>query len=638
MSVPFLKWDDPLSWMERRTAKTREAIKDENQLFKATVAKSGSKEALELKRKEFQRTFHSHSTTPVLSIPSYGPAEIIIEMNTMEDGVFRWKRAKGGTWVHASGIDVSDDGSYTVAYAVEMDEPYDYKLHVKTPTRSWKHSHGGGPYVAIKGGLVYYLEEDRHLQYKRLISLSLADGKERTVIYEESNPTVQITLMKGENRCLFLMRENGGYQEIGIIESGTVCRWLKGGVVYFPVGYRDLSSETPIYFLREKEFNSPWKLFGANWILNDEIKMDGIEFCSSTLNILVTKSYGVRTIWRLYTNRSPKLLFRNVFEIYPYTRWPFWRGEAMLEKQPLWIRDPTCEMYPIFCGSEYIDIQRRSQYAFKRVGASVSADGLPVRWILLTEKKGETPKGLMLVAYGAYGLKTSLNTIRWVPWLKAGWAVAIVFVRGGGDGNEMWADLGRLSGKKQGVEDMEAACRDLQEVTGCVPKKTCIFGRSAGGLLVGNMVSSNPSGELFGNVYAEVPYVDLLKTASNPALPLTAYEFKEFGNPVAGPLEFQQALEISPIHTLGPLGAPNINVLCRSGEQDIQVYPYESLKWIYTLRGKNGKDTSKVLYINRQSHTTYGRELYVDLAEDFLVINHWILSRNGGASTGTNGL
>ena len=96
MSVPFLKWDDPLSWMERRTAKTREAIQDENRLFKATVAKSGSKEALELKRKEFQRTFHNHSTRQVLSIPSKGTAEIIIEMNTVEDGFFRWKRVKGG--------------------------------------------------------------------------------------------------------------------------------------------------------------------------------------------------------------------------------------------------------------------------------------------------------------------------------------------------------------------------------------------------------------------------------------------------------------------------------------------------------------------------------------------------------------
>ena len=633
MSVPFLKWDDPLSWMEQKTAKTRAAIREENSLFKTTVTKSGSKEALDKKRKEFQEVFHDYRMTQAVEIPSNGNAKIIIEMDTLYDGVFRWKHVKGGSWIHSSGIDVSDDSSYTVAYTVEIKEPYDYKLHVKTPTRSWIHSHGGGPYVAIKGLYVYYLEEDSHLRYNRLVALSLADGRFRKVIYEEHNPSVELTLMKGENRCLFLMRENAGYQEIGIIESGEICKWLNKGVFYFPVGYSTITSKTPIYFMREKDFSSPWKLFGIDWILNEEIKMDGIEFCSSSLQILVTKNYGVRSIWRVYSDRLPKLLFRSVFEIYPYTRWPFWRGEGSWG-QPLWIRDPTCEMYPIFCNSEYIQIERpRTQYASNRIGYSTSEDGIPVRWTLLKGKGVTKLKGLMLIAYGAYGIRTSLNTIRWIPWLKAGWAVAIIFVRGGGDGNEMWTDIGRLSGKKQGVEDIEAVCHHLQEITGCGPKNTCVFGRSAGGLLIGNLISRNPSGELFENVYAEVPYVDLLKTALDPKIPLTPYEFNEFGNPTKGPLEFQQVMEISPIHTLSEEGAPNVNVLCRSGIEDIQVYPYESLKWIYTLRGKNLNDTTKILYINRQSHMTYGRELYTDLAEDFLVINHWILSRNVSSST-----
>ena len=200
-------------------------------------------------------------------------------------------------------------------------------------------------------------------------------------------------------------------------------------------------------------------------------------------------------------------------------------------------------------------------------------------------------------------------------------------MRGGGDGNEIWAELGRRGGKQQAVDDLEECCKDLQAITRCGSDKTCIFGRSAGGLLIGNLISRNPSGNLFKHVYAEVPYVDLLKTAANPKLPLTAYEYNEFGNPAKSPLDFESVLNRSPIHTLDPQGA-QVNVLCRSGKKDIQVFPYESLKWVYTLRGCNPDDTSKILYINNQSHYTYGREHYLDLAEDFLIINNWLISRD----------
>ena len=162
----------------------------------------------------------------------------------------------------------------------------------------------------------------------------------------------------------------------------------------------------------------------------------------------------------------------------------------------------------------------------------------------------------MLDAYGAYGTPTDFNTTRWIPWLDAGWAIALVFVRGGGDSNESWAELGRMSGKLFAVADFEASIKDLQRRTGCGPEHTCIFGRSAGGLLIGNLVSKHPNGELFKCVYAEAPYVDLLKTASNPALPLTEYEYNEFANPRRGPADFEQALRMSPIHTLPAGGGP----------------------------------------------------------------------------------
>jgi protease II len=624
MSLPFLQWSDPYEWTEKNTVKTRHAFQQENKLFMKTVSESGTRAAIDRKEKEYQKSYEANHPIQTILIPSHGPSKVLVEFNTVNEEVFRWKYEKGGSWVHANGIDVSEDIPSSVAYTSDSSEPYDYKLHIRNPQRSWTHSHGGGPYVAIKGDLVYFLEEDRHLQYTRLVALSLADGTHRKVIYEETNPSVQLTLMKGENRCLFFMRENAGYQEVGVIEE-TTCHWFKKGVYYFPVGYL---GSVPVFFSRTKGLDSPWNLFGVDWILNSEICSGGIEFCSTSLRLLVSRTYGVRTIWRLSSKKEPKLLLRGIMEIFSYTRWPFWRGEGMLG-QPLWVREPTMELYPILCNSEFIEIQRpRKSYAYKRIGSTRSTDGIPVRWVLLKENETTKPMGLLMIAYGAYGLRTSLNTVRWIPWLRAGWAIALVFVRGGGDGNEMWAQLGRLSGKVQAIEDLEECCKDLQVLTGCGPQKTCIFGRSAGGLLIGNLISRNPSGILFKHVYAEVPYVDLLKTASNRRLPLTQYEYDEFGNPARSPLDFELVMNLSPIHTLSPRGAPGINVLCRSGKNDIQVFPYESLKWIYSLRGFNSNDTTKILYVNNQSHYTYGKERHKDLAEDFLIINKWLISRD----------
>jgi len=625
MSAKFLEWTDPFAWTERLTPRTKQAIRVENALFKRTVSDSGTKRELNEKQAEFQKVLSKYRNIETIQIPSEGDVRVLIETDISDDRLIRWRSPpKHGAWTTATSIDVSDDGAFTVAYTVDTVEPYDYRLHVKTASKQWTHPHGGGPFVAIQGDRVYYLEGDRHLQYTRLISLSLSDGHGRKIIYEETDPSVKLSLIRGENRCLFLIGDAAGRQTLAVIDGEGICRRIgEKAICFYPVGFKQTKTATPIYFARIGSFDAPWTLFGANWILNADIKADGIEFCSAILQILVTKSYGIRTIWRLSETVEPKQLYRGLFEVLPYSTWPLWR-EEVTTSIPLWIRSPVTGIYSILCNSEIIDVNRKvPTYAQVHIGKSISADGILVRWALLKDKASTKAKGLMLVAYGAYGTATTLNTVRWIPWLRAGWAVALLFVRGGGDGNEMWADLGRLGHKADAVQDVEACCRHLQDITGTGATNTCLFGRSAGGLLVGNLISRNPHGFLFSMVYAETPYVDLLKTASNPGLPLTAYEYDEFGNPAKGPAEFEQTLNISPIHTLGPRGAPGVNVLCRSGYADIQVFYYESLKWIYTLRGTED-DPTKILYINQQSHHTYGKEFCLDLAEDFLVIQHWL--------------
>ena len=59
--------------------------------------------------------------------------------------------------------------------------------------------------------------------------------------------------------------------------------------------------------------------------------------------------------------------------------------------------------------------------------------------------------------------------------------------------------------------------------------RVAIRGGSAGGLLVGACMTMRP--DLFAAVVAEVPFVDVVTTMSDPTLPLTVTEWEEWGDP-----------------------------------------------------------------------------------------------------------
>ena len=124
-------------------------------------------------------------------------------------------------------------------------------------------------------------------------------------------------------------------------------------------------------------------------------------------------------------------------------------------------------------------------------------------------------------------------------------------------------------------------------------------------------------------VYTEVPYVDILRTTTNPKLPLTQLEYNEFGNPTNSIYEFQELLKLSPVDSISK--PPDIFILVRTSENDSEVYTYESLKWISALRGKNKNDVRKLVYISENEGHSLSST--VNLAEDFILLKN---SRENG--------
>jgi oligopeptidase B len=230
-------------------------------------------------------------------------------------------------------------------------------------------------------------------------------------------------------------------------------------------------------------------------------------------------------------------------------------------------------------------------------------------------------KGLMVVCYGGYGLPTNLSTRRWKPYLEDGWIIAFACVRGSGDVNKLWADEARIYKKENAVEDLENCIYFLQNKFNISYKNTCIYGRSAGGYLIGATLVKNPEGKLFSMMYAEVPYVDILRTTTNASLPLTILEYDEFGNPAQNIYEFKKILELSPVDALEYNNPPNVYVLIRTSENDSEVYTYESYKWLEALRGKNKNDSRKILY-NSQNEGHFVKN-NMNYSEDFFLLKQF---------------
>jgi oligopeptidase B len=105
------------------------------------------------------------------------------------------------------------------------------------------------------------------------------------------------------------------------------------------------------------------------------------------------------------------------------------------------------------------------------------------------------------------------------------------------------------------------------------------MGGSAGGLLMGAIVNLEPS--LWNGVIAQVPFVDVITTMSDPTIPLTTNEYDEWGNPANKDAYFYMK-SYSPYDNVERKSYPNL--LVTTGLHDSQVQYFEPAKWVAKLR------------------------------------------------------
>jgi len=138
-------------------------------------------------------------------------------------------------------------------------------------------------------------------------------------------------------------------------------------------------------------------------------------------------------------------------------------------------------------------------------------------------------------------------------------------------------------------------------------------GGSAGGLLMGAIANLAP--ELYKGIVAEVPFVDVITTMMDETIPLTTFEWLEWGNP-AIPEQYDYMLSYSPYDNVEKKAYPNL--LATTGLHDSQVQYWEPAKWVAKLRAHKTDNNRLLLYTNMDAGHGGASGRFKALKEDAL--------------------
>ena len=583
----FATWKDPDAWMETMSGPRWKAVlNEENSHVKEIVSKPSVKSRIGI----FEAHYRS-AKEKIYSIPfEVGP--IFVQWNSQ---FFKTWNYKNSTEEHlARDITVKDSVIWCTEDVGDGAESFELQCW-KSGKKVWK-KFPVGPEIGVHGKTLYYLGVKNKLIYHELWFCDADTGKNERCIYREKMDTVNLSIEKHSNGRLKLIRDNS--QDIEVHEIVSPHMLIK----------------------RNEKFSIP-----NTWVL-PIIQSYGIDYVWQHEGIIVMKQHGKLTVWKCKSNVSPvKLLEISAGQILfdPFATWSGTVPTLVSVTRP-----DTGTNYYMYDGKKMNLITPITPTGLQTLRIRTrSSDGTEVYGIL-TLSTSTIPDKLLMIGYGAYGMPTSVGSVlsRWAPLVKSGWAIGHTFLRGGGDFTDEWAKAGRLGGRRHTINDFIYLVKKAQSHLQIPPSKTVIYGRSAGGLLVGGTLAKYPTGTLMSGIYAEVPYVDELRTTTNPDLPLTSLEENEFGAPSQRLEDFIQVGMLSPADSSTMLKTPNIFVLTRTAEHDSQVFAYESVKWIRRLRENAGSNSAPKLCIieHDQGHFTPPDATIKQWALDCSILDAWI--------------
>lgn len=240
----------------------------------------------------------------------------------------------------------------------------------------------------------------------------------------------------------------------------------------------------------------------------------------------------------------------------------------------------------------------KQNYVSERIYAT-TADGVKIP-ISLVYRKGLKKDGsapLYQYAYGSYGASMDAYfSASGLSLLDRGFVFAICHIRGGQEMGRQWYEDGKLLKKKNTFTDFIACSEFLIREKYTSSNTLVASGGSAGGLLMGAVSNMRP--DLYKVIVADVPFVDVITTMMDSSIPLTTYEYDEWGNPNEKKY-YDYMLSYSPYDQVKKQAYPNM--LVTSGLHDSQVQYWEPAKWVAKLRTHKTDDNILLFKTNMEA-------------------------------------
>ena len=465
--------------------------------------------------------------------------------------------------ITAFGVDSESDLYFViedVGAGAELLEISVYRIKSRTPVFQIKPV---GPDAAFTAdNRIAYLTVDNALRYDSVVTVRKDTGGAKRILYESKDPRCQLEILAGKT-TVFVRECNALEHRIGSLTDASVhwmCKMKPTSMVPLSkkawIENRHLVLGTRRVPLPHGEFIED----AALWT-DIEILIVTVKAAACSLYFFNTSTHRFTTLIKNETPTHIRISHHSPTVLLSYPNKPSEVWDVRDRRSVLTMPEPL-------------------SLAFSVTGAAKSADGTRVPYTIVS--KGTRSTKLIVEAYGAYGISGHrAYPVQWLHYLERGYALAIVFPRGGRENGDAWWEDGKVLKKKNTFEDVYAAIQTVQRRLRIPVSRTLFYGRSAGGWVAARVAQHEPP--LVRAVFAEVPYVDVLRTTSNPRLPLTQMEYEEFGDPrrVA---DYKVLRALSPIDTvpLAPVGAPV--VLARTALHDMEVSPYEAIKWVTKLQ------------------------------------------------------
>ena len=207
-----------------------------------------------------------------------------------------------------------------------------------------------------------------------------------------------------------------------------------------------------------------------------------------------------------------------------------------------------------------------------------SADGVGVPYLWLAPADADRPLPTLVTVYGGFGRSVvpSFQPDN-VAWVRAGGAVVVADVRGGGGQGSAWHQAGAREHKQRSIDDLHAVVETLVREGRAAADRVMLLGSSHGGLVVTSAMVQRP--DLYAAGVAIAPLTDMEACGRSG---MGAAWVEEFGS-VEDPAQRAAMLAYSPCHRVRP-GRAYPPLLLLSGDNDTRVDPLHARKLVAVLQ------------------------------------------------------